>query len=92
MSNPSGNECDAFLSKREVAFSFGAVVVTYFPTDEQVANLHALAGSCPSLCVVDNTPQAGDWYRALVDAGIHVRHNGNRGGIAGAFNCGIAGL
>ncbi|MFH0128796.1 rhamnosyltransferase [Variovorax sp. VaC1] len=92
MSNPSGNECDAFPSKREVPFSFGAVVVTYFPTDEQVANLHVLAGSCPHLCVVDNTPQAGDWYRALVDAGIHVRHNGNRGGIAGAFNCGIAEL
>jgi rhamnosyltransferase len=75
-----------------MAFSFGAVVVTYFPTGGQVANLHALAGPCPRLCVVDNTPQAGDWHRALVDAGIPVLHNGNRGGIAGAFNCGIAEL
>jgi rhamnosyltransferase len=73
-------------------FSFGTVVVTYFPTDGQVANLHSLAGSCTHLCVVDNTPQAGDWHRALVDAGIPVLHNGNRGGIAGAFNCGIAEL
>ncbi|MGJ7526390.1 glycosyltransferase family 2 protein [Variovorax sp. GB1P17] len=84
MSNPPGNECDAF--------PFGAVVVTYFPTDEQLANLHMLAGSCARLCVVDNTPQAGDWYRPLADAGIHVLHNGNRGGIAGAFNCGIVEL
>jgi len=73
-------------------FAFGAVVVTYFPTDGQVANLYALAGSCPHLCVVDNTPQAGDWHRALVDAGVSVLHNGNRGGIAGAFNRGIAEL
>jgi rhamnosyltransferase len=75
-----------------MSFSFGTVVVTYFPTDGQVANLHSLAGSCMHLCVVDNTPQAGDWHRALVDAGISVLHNGNRGGIAGAFNCGIAEL
>jgi rhamnosyltransferase len=75
-----------------MAFSFGTVVVTYFPTDGQVANLHSLAGSCTHLCVVDNTPDAGDWHRALVDAGIPVLHNGNRGGIAGAFNCGIAEL
>jgi len=72
--------------------AFGAVVVTYFPTGEQVANLHALAGSCTRLCVVDNTPQAGDWHRMLVDAGTPVLHNGNRGGVAGAFNCGIAEL
>jgi rhamnosyltransferase len=75
-----------------MAFSFGTVVVTYFPTDGQVANLHSLAGSCPRLCVVDNTPDVGDWHRALVDAGIPVLHNGNRGGIAGAFNCGIVEL
>jgi rhamnosyltransferase len=75
-----------------MAFSFGTVVVTYFPTDGQVANLHSLAGSCPRLCVVDNTPDVGDWHRALVEAGIPVLHNGNRGGIAGAFNCGIAEL
>jgi rhamnosyltransferase len=76
----------------DLSFPFGAVVVTYFPTGEQVANLHALAASCARLCVVDNTPEAGDWHRALVDAGIPVLHNGNRGGIAGAFNRGIADL
>ncbi len=75
-----------------MSFSFGTVVVTYFPTDGQVTNLHSLAGSCTRLCVVDNTPQAGDWHRALVDAGIPVLHNGNRGGIAGAFNRGIVEL
>jgi len=75
-----------------MSFLFGTVVVTYFPTDGQVANLHSLAGSCTRLCVVDNTPQAGDWHRALADAGIPVLHNGNRGGIAGAFNCGIVEL
>lgn len=75
-----------------MALPFGAVVVTYFPTDAQVANLHSLAGSCERLCVVDNTPQAGGWHRALADAGVSVLHNGNRGGIAGAFNCGIAEL
>ncbi|MBJ2157449.1 glycosyltransferase family 2 protein [Variovorax sp. IB41] len=72
--------------------AFGAVVVTYFPTGEQVANLHALAASCAHLCVVDNTPEAGDWQQALVDAGVSVLNNGNRGGIAGAFNRGIADL
>jgi len=71
---------------------FGAVVVTYFPTDEQVANLHSLAASCPRLCVIDNTPQVDGWHPALVEAGVPVLHNGNRGGIAGAFNCGIAEL
>ncbi|MET3496382.1 glycosyltransferase family 2 protein [Variovorax boronicumulans] len=75
-----------------MSFPFGAVVVTYFPTDEQVANLHSLAASCPHLCVVDNTPQVEGWHPALVDAGVSVLHNGNRGGIAGAFNCGIAEL
>jgi rhamnosyltransferase len=74
------------------SFAFGAVVVTYFPTGEQVANLHALAASCAHLCVVDNTPEAGDWHGAVVDAGISVLNNGNRGGIAGAFNRGIAEL
>jgi rhamnosyltransferase len=57
-----------------------------------VANLHALAASCTHLCVVDNTPEAGDWHGALVDAGISVLNNGNRGGIAGAFNRGITEL
>jgi len=71
---------------------FGAVVVTYFPTDEQVANLHSLAASCERLCVVDNTPQLHGWHPALVEAGVPVLHNGNRGGIAGAFNCGITEL
>lgn len=75
-----------------MSLSFGTVVVTYFPTNGQVANLHSLAGPCVHLCVVDNTPQVGDWHRALVDAGITVLHNGNRGGIAGAFNRGIAEL
>ncbi|QNK67681.1 glycosyltransferase family 2 protein [Variovorax sp. PAMC26660] len=92
MSYPSGDKDASCRSTLEVPFSFGAVVVTYFPTDAQVANLHALAGSCARLCVVDNTPQAGDWHRALADAGIHVLHNGNRGGIAGAFNGGIVEL
>jgi len=75
-----------------MSLSFGAVVVTYFPTDGQLANLHTLLRSCPRLCVVDNTPEAGDWHGTLVEAGIAVLHNGNRGGIAGAFNRGIAEL
>lgn len=75
-----------------MSLSFGAVVVTYFPTDGQLANLRLLAQSCPRLCVVDNTPEIGDWHRAVGDTGITVLHNGNRGGIAGAFNCGITEL
>ncbi|MET3179064.1 UNVERIFIED_ORG: rhamnosyltransferase [Variovorax guangxiensis] len=75
-----------------MSLSFGAVVVTYFPTDGQLANLRTLAQSCPRLCVVDNTPEAGNWHGALAGPGITVLHNGNRGGIAGAFNCGIAEL
>ncbi|REM65609.1 rhamnosyltransferase, partial [Mycobacterium tuberculosis] len=46
-----------------MSLSFGAVVVTYFPTDGQLANLRLLAQSCPRLCVVDNTPEIGDWHR-----------------------------
>ena len=75
-----------------MSFSFGAVVVTYFPTDGQLANLHALSRMCPRLCVVDNTPQPGDWHGKVAEEGVTVLHNGNRGGIAGAFNCGIAAL
>lgn len=73
--------------------AFGAVVVLWQPKPEHVEHLERLRGACRHLLAVDNSPQADPALHArLRAAGIEVRHNGNRGGISGAYNLGARAL
>ncbi|RQS66855.1 glycosyltransferase family 2 protein [Burkholderia sp. Bp8963] len=73
--------------------ALGALVILYHPTDAQLAALGALRHACDALLVVDNTPQP-DPRACDVCArdGIALLHHGNRGGVAGAYNAGLAAL
>src|SRR5690625_1796498 len=44
------------------------------------------------ICVVDNSPQPDQALASLKQYGVEIRHQGNRGGIAAAFNVGITWL
>lgn len=68
---------------------FGVVIVTWHPTAGNIAHAAALAAYCGHVCVVDNSPRPQPWYTELSAAGIQVLHNGNAGGLGGAFNRGI---
>lgn len=71
--------------------ALGAVVVLFHPTAEQIGRIIALRRRCDSLAVVDNTPQPDDRLAALLDGhDILLIHEGNRNGIAGAHNRGLA--
>jgi len=71
----------------------GAVVVLFHPTAEQVARVVELHGRCDDLVVVDNTPQPDNRLALLLaDHGIALINEGNRNGIAGAHNRGLASL
>ncbi|KVD71662.1 rhamnosyltransferase, partial [Burkholderia sp. ABCPW 14] len=77
--------------------TLGALVILYYPTDEQLSGLEALARDSDALAVVDNTPQeyplARERVRALASrANVVWRHHGNRGGVAGAYNAGLSAL
>ncbi|WP_126284402.1 glycosyltransferase family 2 protein [Burkholderia stagnalis] len=73
--------------------ALGALVILYHPTDAQLGALGALRHACDALLVVDNTPQPDAQARdACARDGIALLHHGNRGGIAGAFNAGLAAL
>ncbi|KVG65340.1 glycosyltransferase family 2 protein [Burkholderia pseudomultivorans] len=73
--------------------TLGALVVLYHPTDAQLAALGAWRHACDALLVVDNTPQPDARARELcAREGIALLHHGNRGGIAGAYNAGLAAL
>lgn len=70
-----------------------ALVILYHPDSDQLARLAALRDACDALVVVDNTPRAD---AAALEAagrdGYTLIHHGNRGGIAGAYNAGLAHL
>ncbi|CAJ6226332.1 rhamnosyltransferase [Burkholderia pseudomallei] len=77
--------------------TLGALVILYYPTDEQLSGLEALARDSDALAVIDNTPHehaaARERVRALAarahgEARVVWRHHGNRGGVAGAFIAG----
>ncbi|WP_322048840.1 glycosyltransferase family 2 protein [Paraburkholderia sp. J67] len=71
----------------------GALVILYHPSGEQLARLAALRDACDALVVVDNTPRPDDAaQRAAARDGYMLLHHGNRGGIAGAYNVGLAHL
>ena len=73
--------------------TLGALVILYHPTDVQLAALGAWRHACDALLVVDNTPQPDARAIALCARdGIALLHHGNRGGIAGAYNAGLAAL
>ncbi|UEP37170.1 glycosyltransferase family 2 protein [Burkholderia ambifaria] len=73
--------------------TLGALVILYHPTDAQLAALGAWRHACDALLVVDNTPQPDARARALCARdGIALLHHGNRGGVAGAYNAGLAAL
>ncbi|MGF6933865.1 rhamnosyltransferase [Paraburkholderia sp. UCT70] len=69
----------------------GALVVLYRPTAEHLTHLLELCAHGTPLLVVDNSPAASG---ALADAlnahGAEYLCNANRGGIAGAYNRGLA--
>jgi len=71
----------------------GAVVVLFHPTAEQVARAVELRRHCDNLIVVDNTPQPDNRLPILFeDHDITLINEGNRHGIAGAHNRGLATL
>jgi rhamnosyltransferase len=73
--------------------TLGALIVLYHPDNEQLARIVEVARACDGLVVVDNTPQpAGHVQEASRRHGFELIHHGNRRGIAGAFNAGLAAL
>ncbi|MBR7960849.1 glycosyltransferase family 2 protein [Burkholderia vietnamiensis] len=73
--------------------TLGALVILYRPTDAQLEALAAWRHACDALLVVDNTPRPDGRVRELCARdGIALLHHGNRGGIAGAYNAGLAAL
>lgn len=69
----------------------GVVIVWYNPTQEQVNNTFRLSNvEKLKVCVVDNSKNKySDTRFNSNSATISYIHNGNKGGIAGAFNRGI---
>jgi rhamnosyltransferase len=73
--------------------SLGALIVLYRPTREHLAHLLALPMHGAPLLVVDNSPAYSVAIADALDAkGIEYLWNANRGGIAGAYNRGLARL
>jgi rhamnosyltransferase len=69
----------------------GAVVVLFHPTAEQVARIVELRRHCDSLIAVDNTPLPDNRLATLfAEHDITLINEGNRNGIAGAHNRGLA--
>lgn len=71
--------------------TLGAVVVLFHPTAEQVARVVELRRHCDAIVVVDNTPKSDNRLALLFeDHDITLINEGNRNGIAGAHNRGLA--
>jgi rhamnosyltransferase len=73
--------------------TLGALIILFYPDEEQLVRAVAMRSACDRLLVVDNSPQP-DRRTALKlhEAGIALLHNGNCNGIAGAFNRGLSAL
>lgn len=73
--------------------TLGALIILFHPDEEQLSRAVAMRSTCDRLLVVDNSPQP-DRRAALRlhEAGIALLQNGNRNGIAGAFNRGLSAL
>ncbi|MGN4039531.1 glycosyltransferase family 2 protein, partial [Burkholderia gladioli] len=73
--------------------TLGALIILYHPSAAQLARIGELARDCDALVAVDNTPGGDPAARALaLREGIELIAHGNRGGIAGAYNAGLAAL
>jgi len=73
--------------------TLGALIILFHPDEEQLARAVAMHSACDRLLVIDNSPQPDSRTALrLHEAGIALLHNGNRNGIAGAFNCGLSAL
>ncbi|HEY9344196.1 MAG TPA: glycosyltransferase family 2 protein [Inquilinus sp.] len=71
--------------------TLGAVIVLFHPTAEQVARVVELRKHCDNLVVVDNTPQPDSRLTTLFEEyDITLINEGNKNGIAGAHNRGLA--
>ncbi|MDR3417944.1 MAG: glycosyltransferase family 2 protein [Nevskia sp.] len=69
---------------------FGAVVVLFKPSGEQLDHLRRVKDQCADLVAVDNSPEPDPGLPARLQAeGIETVANRNRGGVAGGFNRGI---
>ncbi|MBI0330204.1 glycosyltransferase family 2 protein [Burkholderia plantarii] len=78
---------------RSKTMRLGALIILYHARDEQLARIGEVARACDALVLVDNTPAADPRAReAARQAGVELIHHGNRGGIAGAYNVGLAAL
>jgi rhamnosyltransferase len=71
----------------------GALIILFHPDEDQLARAVDMRNQCDRLLVIDNSPQpdrrAAQW---LGDERVALLHNGNRNGIAGAFNVGLNAL
>lgn len=71
----------------------GALVVLFRPLAEQVDHLLRLRAQTPHVLAVDNSMRADPELAATLAAhAIAYWHNGNHGGIAGAYNAGLTRL
>jgi rhamnosyltransferase len=69
--------------------SFGLIFVLYQPTGRFLRNLLRAHGDCANVVAVDNSPREDTGlHEYLRGQGIEVLHNGNEGGLAGAYNRG----
>lgn len=69
--------------------SFGLIFVLYQPTGDCLRNLLQACGGCANVVAVDNSPgEDTGLHEFLRGQEIEVVHNGNQGGLAGAYNRG----
>jgi rhamnosyltransferase len=70
--------------------SFGLIFVLYEPNAEYLANLTWARIICPTVVVVDNSPEADpELHERLRNEGLDLIFNRNQGGLAGAYNRGV---
>jgi rhamnosyltransferase len=69
--------------------AFGLIFVLYEPNGRFLRNLMTARGDCANVVAVDNsTGEDGGLHDYLREQGVEVIHNGNKGGLAGAYNRG----
>jgi rhamnosyltransferase len=73
--------------------TLGALIVLFHPGEEGLAHAVSLRTHCNAILAIDNSPQPdAATATALGAADVPLLHNGNRNGIAGALNRGLARL
>lgn len=73
--------------------TLGALIVLFHPSTAQLAAAASLRARCDVLLAIDNSPRPDANAVAMLGArAVPLTHNGNRNGIAGALNRGLAEL